>query len=70
VHAVLERRDSTCLERALVLQRWLAAQGSRHEVIIGVKPGDTKLDAHAWLDFEAEDPGNATYRELTRIGVA
>lgn len=68
VHAVLRRQESTCLERALVLQRWLLAHGCRRDIVIGVRPGGDRLDAHAWLDFEAADPHVAAYRELTRIG--
>jgi Transglutaminase-like superfamily len=45
-------RGATCLERSLVMQRWLLAAGEPHQLIIGVeKPGDTVM-AHAWLDHE------------------
>ena len=36
VMAILRRRPSTCLERALVLQRWDAAHGAASDVVIGV----------------------------------
>src|SRR5690348_16415291 len=36
VLAVVRRRPHTCLERALVLQRWEADHGAASDVIIGV----------------------------------
>ena len=33
MHAVLRRREPSCLERSLVLQRWLAAHGERRGVL-------------------------------------
>jgi hypothetical protein len=48
----LHWRGATCLERSLVMQRWLLAAGEPHQLIIGVEtPGDTVM-AHAWLDHE------------------
>jgi hypothetical protein len=48
----LRRRRATCLERSLIMQRWLVAMGEPHDVLIGVgAPGETML-AHAWLDHE------------------
>ncbi len=50
--AALGRLDPTCLERALVEQAWLAYQGTRLDVVIGVPEGhiDKGNPAHAWLD--------------------
>jgi hypothetical protein len=64
VHAILRRTSATCLERALVLQRWFAAQGSSRDVVIGVRAPADGFAAHAWLDGD-EDPGQ--YSELTRL---
>ena len=48
----LRRRRATCLERSLILQRWLMTIGQPHDVLIGVEaPGETMV-AHAWLDHE------------------
>src|SRR4051794_31669429 len=59
VLAVVRRRPSTCLERALVLQRWEAAHGAASDVIIGVTgPGDGFL-AHAWLEAMPDAPSGA-----------
>jgi Transglutaminase-like superfamily len=65
VDAVLRRLPSSCLERAIVLQRWHAAQGRSVDVIVGVTaPGDFR--AHAWLDYEPE-PAFPRFDELFRL---
>ena len=66
VTRALRRGGASCLERALVLQRWHAAHGRPRDVVIGVARSAGAFKAHAWLDgepAEAERP----YRELTRI---
>jgi hypothetical protein len=67
VMGVLRRLDPTCLERALVEQAWLASQGIKRDVIIGVlRDGFESGPAHAWVDgtsFASE----ATYVELHRL---
>jgi transglutaminase superfamily protein len=67
VQALLRRRSSsTCLERALVRQRWLAAHGLRRDVVIAVQaPGDA-FQAHAWLDGDADARAPA-FHELLRV---
>jgi len=62
VLAVLKRLDPSCLERSLVLQRWLAAHGDYREIVIGVTGADA-FRAHAWLDGE-EGPG---FHEIARV---
>jgi hypothetical protein len=66
VLAVIRRRPSTCLERALVLQRWEAAHGAGADVVIGVPGRGGEFVAHAWLETmpDALAPG---YHELLRI---
>jgi Transglutaminase-like superfamily len=66
VLAVLRRRPSTCLERALVLQRWHAAQGHPHEIVIGVSGTGDQFKAHAWLDG-VPDGGDDSFGELLRL---
>lgn len=52
VAARLAMLHATCLERSLIMQRWLMAIGRPHDVLIGVKaPRETTI-AHAWLDHE------------------
>jgi hypothetical protein len=62
VRAVLRRREHSCLERSLVLQRWLAAHGDARDVVIGTT-GPAGFQAHAWLDGD-DDAG---YVELARL---
>lgn len=66
VAAVLRRRDATCLERSLVLQRWLAAHGDRRELVIGVKGPRDEFGAHAWLEGEPPTDGISEFKELLR----
>lgn len=66
VRGALRRSRPTCLERALVLQAWDAAQGRLREVVIGVARRREEVVAHAWLEGDAE-PGLDEFSELTRI---
>jgi hypothetical protein len=66
VLAVLSRQPATCLERALVLQSWLAARGSVHDVVIGVRMTDDGIAAHAWVD-EVDLTSPEGYEELHRL---
>jgi hypothetical protein len=64
VALALRRRRPTCLERSLVLQRWLASQGVEVDVVIGVAGGAGDFGAHAWLDGEQSGGG---YHEISRV---
>ena len=66
VNAVLRRRQPTCLERSLIMQRWLASQGSVRDVVIGVSGPSEDFGAHAWLDGETDAESHA-FHELTRV---
>ncbi len=65
VRVVLRHREPTCLEEALVLQRWLAAHGVARDVVVGVR-GPLEFGAHAWLDGDLA-PARAGYLELVRV---
>src|SRR5579863_9492100 len=67
VTGALSRLSPTCLERALVLQAWLASQGTMRDVVIGVPPdGMQSTPAHAWVDgTDSVSPVN--YLELHRL---
>jgi hypothetical protein len=65
VHAVLRRQPATCLERALVLQRWRAAHGDEQDVVVGVLAPSEGFSAHAWLADEPHD--GRGFRELLRV---
>jgi transglutaminase superfamily protein len=64
--ALLRRRRHTCLEVALLRQRWLSAHGVDRQIVIGVASPRNGFVAHAWVDGEAcGDPER--YRVLARI---
>jgi hypothetical protein len=66
VVAVLRRQPSTCLERALVLQRWDEVHGLPRDVIVAVRGPSVDFAAHAWLDGEPD--GDVTqFAELMRL---
>lgn len=66
VMAVLRRTRPTCLERAVVLQAWLAAHGTAVDVVIGVAREGRDLTAHAWLE-DGTGPADEPYREIHRL---
>lgn len=66
VLAVVRRRPSTCLERALVLQRWEADHGAGSDVIIGVNAASDGFRAHAWLETMPDGPPGA-FQEILRL---
>ena len=59
----LRARRASCLERSLIMQRWLFAGGEPHDVLIGVASSTSPISAHAWLDNEAA-PG---YQVIARV---
>jgi hypothetical protein len=62
--AVLRRSRWSCLQRALVRQRWLAAHGEPRDLLIGVQAGPP-ISAHAWLEGDP-DAGSEGFAELSR----
>lgn len=62
----LRHREHTCLEGALVRQRWLAAHGEPRAIAIGVTAPSQGFAAHAWLVGE-DDPRVPVFHELTRL---
>ena len=67
VNAVLRRLPATCLERAVVLQRWRAAHGDPRDVVVGVSGPRADFRAHAWLDDEQPRVDVGEFRELVRL---
>jgi hypothetical protein len=56
----------TCLERALVIQAWVAAYGNPPDVVIGVRRRNGSVEAHAWVD--GSDPWyDPSYAEIARF---
>jgi hypothetical protein len=66
VFAVFRRRETSCLERALVLQRWEASHGAPADVIIAVGKPTEEIGAHAWLESLPQGD-TESYRELMRL---
>jgi len=66
VLAVVRRQPSTCLERALVLQRWEADHGAPSDVVIGVRGASDNFQAHAWLEG-MPDARPDVFREILRL---
>lgn len=67
VRIVLRSRDPSCLERALVLQRWLCAHGVAKDVVLGTQgSAGSEFRAHAWLDGEPQPAGDH-YVEILRL---
>jgi hypothetical protein len=59
---------ATCLERSLLVQKWLLAQGRPHTLVIGVPaPGEQPFIAHAWLEGHDRPDDGAPYAELMRL---
>jgi hypothetical protein len=67
VEPALRLARATCLERSLIVQRWLLSQGRRHDVLVGVAGGSKSMEAHAWVDSYDPDDQGADYRVLTRV---
>jgi Transglutaminase-like superfamily len=42
-------RYGNCLERSLVLYRYLSAAGSDPELLVGMRRGENELEGHAWV---------------------
>jgi Transglutaminase-like superfamily len=51
--------------RSIVMQAWLAAQGERRDLVVGVVRPGPELEAHAWLEGE-EPHGEHRFQELIR----
>jgi hypothetical protein len=68
VNVVLARLSPTCLERSLVLQRWLLAHGAAFDVVVGVRRDEEGVVfAHAWID-ELDRPAEyAAYTVIHRL---
>lgn len=67
VNGVLNRLEPTCLEKALVLQAWLAAHDVHRDVVVGVRGNADKVNAHAWVDGVAYPDEYAKYTVIHRI---
>lgn len=69
VEVALRASRATCLVSSAVRQRWLAAQGDRRDLVIGVVPPKAGFQAHAWLEGDPQPPGR-DFREVMRVPAA
>lgn len=67
VAVILRRLPATCLERAVVLQRWRTAHGDPRDIVVGVRGTKEDFKAHAWLDDEHPGQDAGEFRELARL---
>jgi Transglutaminase-like superfamily len=67
VRGVAWLSHATCLERSLLMQRWLVAHGEAHDVLVGVGPSARDFEAHAWLEGYDPDESGAGFEVLTRV---
>ncbi|WP_341718062.1 lasso peptide biosynthesis protein [Micromonospora sp. FIMYZ51] len=54
MNRVLRRDGASCLEAALVRQRWYAACRTSRTIVIGVTAPSGGFHAHAWLDGDTD----------------
>ena len=66
VEALLRRRRHSCLEGAIVRQRWLDGHDVHRDIVIGISWPPEGFVAHAWLEGE-EEPNVGQFSELTRL---
>jgi Transglutaminase-like superfamily len=66
VEALLRRKRHTCLERALVLQRWYADHDDARDVVIAGRGTADVFEAHAWVEGDP-DPLVGQFREMLRL---
>ena len=64
---MLRRLPTTCLERAMIEQRWQAANGNPRDVLVAVRGPAAGFRAHAWLEGDEPPADESGYRELLRI---
>lgn len=67
VDFALRRISPSCLERALVLQAWLASAGDTPDVVIGVRKQSGSVEAHAWVDTNDDPWFDPSYEEISRL---
>lgn len=72
-HALFRRTEGTCLERSLLLFRYLGRAGAAPELVVGFMRHGEGMMGHAWVEvegnpvLEAGDP-SANYVSLVRFG--
>jgi hypothetical protein len=67
VEVLLRVARPSCLEAALVRQRWLRAHGVACDVVIGVTAPSQGFRAHAWVEYPGEATTCQPWNVLTRL---
>lgn len=52
--------SSNCLERSLMLYRFLTEAGAGPQLVMGVSKGDTGVAGHAWIEIDGQALADAT----------
>jgi hypothetical protein len=47
-------RPGNCLERSLVLYRYLSAAGADPQLVVGIRSGEAAIRGHAWITVRGE----------------
>ena len=56
--------SGNCLERGLLLYRFLSEANASPRLVLGVAKGDVRIEGHAWVELDGEplaDPTTARY---------
>ena len=59
--------SKNCLERSLVLYRFLSEAGAGPSLIMGVSPTDCRVAGHTWVELDGEPVRDASARQFTPI---
>lgn len=52
--------STNCLERSLMLYRFLAEAGAAPRLVLGVTREDARVEGHAWVELDGEPLGDTT----------
>ena len=59
--------SENCLERSLVLYRFLAEVGANPRLVMGVRLSDTGTDGHVWIEVDGEPFADSTTARYARV---
>jgi hypothetical protein len=62
-------RPGNCLERSLVLYRYLSAAGADPQLVVGIRSGEAAVRGHAWVTVRGEpiEEAPSSLEGLTRL---
>ena len=59
--------SGNCLERSLVLYRFLGEVGASPTLVMGVNKDDAKVGGHAWVELDGEPLADATAAQFVPV---